>query len=324
MTDFFRSIGLEGNEVDRAVATLIILAIAFLLRRLILRAIHKRLEDPELVYRTRKGVSYTIALLVLVGLIVIWVPSLEGITTFFGFVAAGLVIALTDVIINIVGWAYILLRHPLRVGDRVEIGTLAGDVIDTRLLRFTVLEIGNWVSGDQSTGRIVHVPNSAVFREPVANYTDGFHYIWHELNMPVTFESDWSRAEERFLEILNNHAATDAKLPAEMALRDATRKYFIRFRELRPIVYVEVIDYGVMLHGRILVDARQRRTINDRIWREVLAAVAEEPNVEFAYPTNRTILSRDAAELLQNPPPDPQHPPPKPQPRPPGPSQESQ
>ena len=298
MTDFFRRFGLEGNEVDKAIATLIIVVVAVVLRRVIVRQAHKRLEDPELIYRTRKGVTYVIAALVLITMLVIWVPSLDGITTFFGFVAAGVVIAVSDVIINIVGWAYILLRNPLRVGDRIEVGTFGGDVIDTRLLRFTILEIGNWVAGDQSTGRIIHVPNAMVFRQPVANYTDGFHYIWHEMHLGVTFESDWERAEELFLEILHRHAATDAKLPAETALRDATRKYFIRFRELKPIVYLEVVDHGVMLHGRILVDARQRRTINDRIWREVLHAVSAEPAVEFAYPTNRTILSREGQHVV--------------------------
>lgn len=291
MTQFFERIGLEGNEADRVLATLVVVLVALALRYLILRAAIRRLEDPETIFRTRKAIAYVTAFLVLTGLVVIWVPSLEGITTFFGFVAAGLVIALAPVLINMAGWAYILLRHPLRVGDRVEVGEMAGDVIDTRLMRFTILEIGNWVSGDQSTGRIVHVPNAMVFREPVANYTDGFHYIWHEIKLPVTFESDWARAEEMFLEILQRHAASDAKMPAEAALRNATRKYFIRFRELKPIVYVEVIEYGVLLHGRLLVDPRRRRTMHDVISREVLQGVASEPNIEFAYPTNRTILS---------------------------------
>lgn len=293
MTQFFESIGLAGNEVDKAVATLVIFVVALLLRSLILRAVNRRIDDAEVVFRTRKAVTYVTAFLVVVGMLVIWVPSLEGITTFFGFVAAGLVIALSDVIVNFAGWIYILLRHPFRVGDRIEVGNLAGDVIDTRLLRFTVLEIGNWVAGDQSTGRIVHVPNGAVFRENVANYTDGFHYIWHEVTLPVTFESDWQRAEELFLEVLNRHAATDATMPAETALRHATRKYFIRFRELRPIVYVDVIEYGVMLRGRILVDARQRRTINDQIWRDVLDAITKEPTVTYAYPTRRTIFTQE-------------------------------
>ncbi len=293
MTEFFQSLGLQGNEVDKAVATLVVFAVTLAVRWLILREATKRLDDAEAIYRTRKAVTYVAAFLILVGLLVIWVPSLEGITTFFGFVAAGLVIALTDVVINIAGWVYILLRHPFRVGDRIEIGDLGGDVIDIRLFRFTVLEIGNWVSGDQSTGRIVHVPNATLFRQPLANYTDGFHHIWHELTLPVTFESDWERAEELFLGILRRHASSDAKTPAETALRNATRKYFIRFRELAPIVYVEVVQYGIMLHGRILVDARQRRTIHDEIWRELLRVIAREDTIRFAYPTSRTILSRD-------------------------------
>lgn len=298
MSQFFESIGLAGNDVDKAVTSVAIVVVALLLRQLIVRAAVKRIDDAEVGYRTRKAVTYSAAFLVLVGLLVIWVPSLEGITTFFGFVAAGLVIALGDVIVNLAGWVYILLRHPFRVGDRIEIGGLAGDVIDTRILRFTLLEIGNWVAGDQSTGRIVHVPNGTVFRQNVANYTDGFHYIWHEVDLPVTFESDWKKAEGLFLGVLKDHAATDAKMPAEAAIRHATRKYFIRFRELEPIVYVDVIQYGVMLRGRILVDARQRRTINDRIWRDVLDAIAKEPAVAFAYPTRRTIFSQEQSPEL--------------------------
>ena len=297
MNDFLSRFGIQEGDVDKVVATVVIFVVTLLVRAVILREANRRLDDAEITYRTRKGVSYIAAFLIVVGLIVIWVPSLEGITTFFGFVAAGLVIALTDVVANFAGWVYILLRHPFRVGDRIEIGDLAGDVIDTRLLRFTVLEIGNWVGGDQSTGRIVHVPNLTVFRQPLANYTDGFQYIWHEVSLPVTFESDWERAERIFLGILHRHATTDAKIPAETALRNATRKYFIRFRELKPIVYIETVPHGVMLHGRILVDARQRRTINDEIWRELLRAIRDEPSVTYAYPTNRMMIAKDSLPL---------------------------
>ena len=77
MNDFFEWLGLSGNEVDKAVATAIVLAVGLLLRRLILRETNKRLEDPEIIYRTRKGVTYVIAFAVLVGFIVIWVQARE-------------------------------------------------------------------------------------------------------------------------------------------------------------------------------------------------------------------------------------------------------
>ena len=69
-------------------------------------------------------------------------------------------------------------------------------LIDLRIFQFTLMEIGNWVDADQSTGRIVHVPNGSVFVTPLANYAKGFQYIWNEIPVLVTFESDWRRAKE--------------------------------------------------------------------------------------------------------------------------------
>src|SRR5207247_865051 len=91
---------------------------------------------------------------------------------------------------------FILWRRPFEVGDRVQIGPHAGDVIDLGLFQFTLNEIGAWVNADQSTGRIIHVPNGKVFTDPVANYNKGFRYIWNEVPVVVTFESDWRKAKQ--------------------------------------------------------------------------------------------------------------------------------
>ena len=81
----------------------------------------------------------------------------------------------------------------------------AGDVIDIRLFQFSINEIGNWVDADQSTGRIIHIPNGIVFTEPQANYTAGFQYIWNEIPVLVTFESDWKKAKQILTDIVNHH-----------------------------------------------------------------------------------------------------------------------
>ena len=67
-------------------------------------------------------------------------------------------------------------------------------------LNLRLLEIGIWVSADQPTGRIVNIPNSKVFTDPVYNYSKGFRYVWHEVGVMVTFESNWKKTKE----ILNN------------------------------------------------------------------------------------------------------------------------
>ena len=79
---------------------------------------------------------------------VIWLGNLTNLATYLGLVSVGLTIALSDPNANIAGWIFIFWQHPFDVGDRIQIGKHAGDVIDARIFQFTVLEIGNWVDAD--------------------------------------------------------------------------------------------------------------------------------------------------------------------------------
>lgn len=109
--------------------------------------------------------------------------------------SAGIAIALKDPITDLAGWVFILWWKPFEVGDRIQLEDNAGDVIVIRIFQFTIIEIGNWVDADQSMGSILHIPNSKVFLEVLANYSIGFNYIWHEIGVLVTFESDWQKAK---------------------------------------------------------------------------------------------------------------------------------
>jgi small-conductance mechanosensitive channel len=266
--------------------TLFLLGSIALLRWLVLRTITRRFDDSEAIFRSRKTVSYVAAVVFIFGTLVIWIDQLGNLGTFLGLFAAGVTIALSDLIKNIAGWIYILVRRPFRAGDRIQIGTDAGDVIDIRLLRFSLLEIRNWVDADQSTGRILHVPNGLLFTEPMANFTEGFPYVWHEIGIVITFESDWERAEQIIQSILDEHSA-DPSDGAEQEIEKASTYYFLRYRHLTPTVYVRAVDHGVKLTARLLVTVRRRRTMDHIVWKAVLRAFAAEPNIELAYPTTR-------------------------------------
>jgi small-conductance mechanosensitive channel len=194
---------------------------------------------------------------------------------------------LSDVLKNLAGWAYIVVRRPFKPGDRIEIGDFAGDVIDIRVFRFSLLEIRNWVDADQSTGRIVHIPNGMLFTSPNANFTEGFPFIWHEVPVQVTFESDWERAKEIVQAVIDEHAPDPKEAGVVADLEKVSMHYFIRYRHLTPTVYVRALDLGVELTGRLLVPARQRRDHNSAVWTGIPRAFADEPNVEIAYPTIR-------------------------------------
>lgn len=281
----------DANVSGRAALTAALVGAIVLVRWLVLRAVAARVEHGPAYFRTRKWLAYGATLIAVLGLSRIWLGGAGGITTYLGILSAGVAIALTDVLENLAGWVFIVTRRPFRVGDRIEIEGRSGDVVDVRAFRFSMLEIGNWVAADQSTGRLVHVPNGKVFSEQVSNYTEGFPYIWDEITVEVTFESDWRRAEQVVVAALDAHAPDTAEIGE--AIRRAGNQYLIRYRHLTPTTYVSVAASGVDIHGRYLVGVRNRRSIKDALWRDVLDAFAGVDSLDLAYPTQRFVSLED-------------------------------
>jgi len=96
---------------------------------------------------------------------------------------------------NLAGWAFIVWRRRSKVGDRIEIAKHKGDVIDIRLFPVHPERDRWWVDADQSTGRIVHVPNQQVFTGACRELRQGFKYIWNEVPVLVTYESNGRRSK---------------------------------------------------------------------------------------------------------------------------------
>ena len=186
----------------------------------------------------------------------------------------------------IAGWFFIIWRRPFNVGDRIQIGQHAGDVIDVRIFKFTLMEIGNWVDADQSTGRVLHIPNGLVLSEIVSNYSRGFQYIWNELPVLVTFESNWKKAKTILQEIVTKHAQHSSEV-AQKHIQEASRRFMIFYSVLTPTVYTSVAESGVLLTIRYLCEPRTRRGTSETIWEDVLHQFAAHKDINFAYPTRR-------------------------------------
>lgn len=178
------------------------------------------------------------------------------------------------------------------MGDRIQIGAHAGDVVDRRIFQFTIMEIGNWVQADQSTGRLIHVPNQKVFTDPVANYVAGFPYLWNELRVVITFESDWRRAKRLILELADDLTVEITREATGPQPKSYTR-FPIYFRNLTPVVYVSLETSGVLLTLRYLSRPRERRGSASEMWERLLDMIAEQPDIHLAYPTQRINLSRE-------------------------------
>jgi len=275
------------KKIFQTVGTVVV---AYLLLFLLVGIVNKRVADMKAKHVMRKNVVYLINFFLLLFIFFIWVQNINSLTIFLGFASAGLALALQEVILSIAGWFLILVRRPFEVGDRVEINGVKGDIIDIRLFQVSLLEIGNWVHADQSTGRIVNVPNSYVFKYPNFNYSRGFEFIWNEIPILVTFESDWQRGKE----IMMSHAKSLAEGLEESVQKKIAvmrNRYMIYYGKLSPIVYVNIKDSGVELTLRYLTESKKRRSTQDELSQKILADFGKEKDVNFAYPTYRIVKS---------------------------------
>jgi small-conductance mechanosensitive channel len=288
--------GLTAETLNKIFLSLAIILVLWVLKKIILRIVWRQIKNVKLRYQWKRSLSFVIPLVGFVLVSSVWLQAFRQFGAFLGLFSAGLAIAMKDPLTNLAGWFFIVFRNPFVVGDRVQVGKYSGDVIDIRMFQFTILEIGNWVEADQSTGRIVHLPNSLVFLKAQANYSTGFEYIWNEIKVNVTFESNWEKAKKLLQDIINHHAEHIGKA-AEKEIFKASRNYMIYYRHLTPIVYTRVIDFGVQLTIRYLCNPRKRRGSENEIWEDVLRQFDRHNDIELAYPTTRFYTLGEPGEV---------------------------
>jgi small-conductance mechanosensitive channel len=250
--------------------------------------VQRHVEAQPVRYRWSKSTAYGAFLVAGLILLQVWFTAIQSLGTFLGLLSAGLAIALKDLVADLAGWFFILWRRPFELGDRIEVAGLKGDVVDRTIFQITIMEVGNWIDADQSTGRLIHIPNSLIFTHPVANYVAGFPYLWNELKVGVTFESDWKKAKA-ILEDLSKDLVVELKKEEAAARRRDDDRFLIRYRKLTPIVYTSVADSGILLTLRYICGPRERRGTGAVIWERILERFAAEPDIQFA-PTQRTIV----------------------------------
>lgn len=287
MNDWLQTnFGLSTPAQMKIAASCVVFLLLWAVRFIVLRVVWSRTHDAKLRYRWQKATAYvtTVVGILLIGRI--WLEAFKDIATLLGLIGAGIAIALKDILMNIVGWMYMIWRRPFSVGDRIQIGKHAGDVIDVRLFQFTLNEIGNWVNADQSTGRVIHIPNGMVITDVIANYSEGFEYIWNEIPVMITFESDWEKAKQLLIDIVTRDSAETVKL-AEESVRQSTRRFMIVYTTLTPTVYTSVAADGVVLTLRYLCQPRRRRVTEQILWEDILRAFEKEEHIDLAYITRR-------------------------------------
>ena len=242
------------------------------------------IKIPKSKYSFRKIISIFYYTLIIIILTYIWIEDAQSLLLAYGIIAAGFALAMQDVFRNFVGGIIIFINKPFKVGDRIELNSNFGDVLDIGIMYTTLLEIKGWVNGDQATGRIIKIPNSFVLANPTNNYTEDHEFIWDEITLPITYNSDWKNAQKRILNIIIN----ETKDIIEKSNREITKleeKYYLDKRPTEPNIFLTLTDNWVTLNIRYVTETRKRRLIHNKLSQLILDEIQKSKKIKIASQT---------------------------------------
>jgi small-conductance mechanosensitive channel len=269
----------------RSALTTVVLAVIYFVFNIILQdKIINKIAISERRYYLSKASWLAYVLVIAITISIIWVENIQALLFGFGLVAAAFTISLQDVARNFAGGSTIFWNGYYRVGDRIEIGSKKGDVIDIGILYTTIMETNEWVSGDQPTGRLSVIPNSYVLNNVLNNYTRGFSFLWDEITVPITYDSDWKAARSLILDIIRKETESVKEL-ADEEITHLQQKYYTSRRSLEADLFMKLTDNWIELTARYVVHARQRRMVKSRLSQQILEEIEASNNIRVASQT---------------------------------------
>ncbi|MBN2723535.1 MAG: mechanosensitive ion channel [Deltaproteobacteria bacterium] len=240
----------------KIITTVIFLMVFWIMKLGIQRIINSRVENLRHRYIWRQVSSYIIYVLLLIALTVIWFRWFQSILTALTLVIGALTIVCKELILNVVANLVIVWRGLFDVGDRIQIGTETGDVMEIGPVFITVSEIGNWVKGDEPTGRIIKIPNAKVLTNSVANYTRAVSMVWNELTFEITSDSDKNEAKRIILEIAEKYSE---KIDDENKKKITESGAEFMFKSFEPVCYTQIKDSKLTVLLRYPIKFHKRR-----------------------------------------------------------------
>ncbi len=254
-----------GKLVSAAIGIILVVVIV----RFLQRAVANRIQAQTTRYNLQKMLGFLSYVAIGLVLISAFSDRLSNLTVALGVAGAGIAFALQEVIASFAGWVAISFGNFYKIGDRVQLGGIKGDVIDIGILRTAIMEIGEWVRGDLYTGRIVRIANSFVFKEPVFNYSGDFPFVWDELILPVKYGSDFRLArailEETAQEIVGEYTSV-----AQSHWGKMVKKYVVENAAVEPQVSLVATDNWLEFTLRYVVNYKRRRITKDALFLRIL------------------------------------------------------
>jgi small-conductance mechanosensitive channel len=286
-----RIAGLKGLLVRLTFLALVIgivVAAAKLWRRAVYRYVHEAHRRYQLLLLRKFVLSFLITVIVAFA----FASRLGSVVTFAGLITAGVAVALQSVILSIVGYFFLIGKYGIRVGDRVQIGGVTGEVIDIGLVRMHLMELGG---GDYTpTGRVVAFSNSIVFQPTAGLFKQipGTNFLWHEITLALSPDTDSFSVKDRLLKVVEAVLA-DYRDDLERQYRAMQTTLFSTSASgFQPKAQLRFAPSAVEIVIRFPVDRQQASEIDERVTRELVKNLDREPKLKLVSSPAPSIVVR--------------------------------
>lgn len=266
---------IDKEYVYVIVSTLSVLVVFYLLK-IIGRKIIQKLTSGRREFVSNHAYQVVLNILEVLILIIIWDEYIKGLMTLISVISAAMTIALRDFILNFFCGVYIKFKKPFKVEDRIQIGDIKGDVMSTSTFSFEILEVSTKEDNGQSTGIVIHYPNSSIISGPVKNINKGFKYIWDEMIIKIEIDCDLANNKKEIYKIVNS-LDTVKNIPRKMKnqIDDVNTTNRVYFNKFDPVIYTKIVDNHVELTLRFLMHPKKARYIESVIWNKIYLGYKE-------------------------------------------------
>ncbi len=269
--------------VSSAVAILLALGIVWILsevwRRWTFRYIHDLRRRRQFMLLRRFVMGFLIAAVLTLGV----VSDFSSLATFAGFATAGIAVGLQAVLLSVAAYFFVIGRYGIRIGDRVSIAGVTGDVIDVSPVRFYLMELAGSDVNLFPTGRIVVFSNSVLFQAttPLYKQIPGTEYTWHEVVLQFVAGADFQLVEDKLLAAVNS-VYDKYKKDIEQQHNELERRIEIQLKPPTPQAKLHYADSGLEFLVRYPTELRTAPDIDEQIIKAVLDAIEKSPNLKAA------------------------------------------
>lgn len=259
---------------QRAFTAFLFVIAIILINKFLVRYINKTIKDSHIQYNARKGLKFVEIVVIIISLFLIFTQELKQFNITVGLIGAGIAIALQNMIMSLAGWFSIAFGQYFKIGDRIEINGIMGDVIDIDFFYTTIMECGQWIGADLYNGRIVKINNNKIINNPLYNYSLDFAFVWDEIKIPISYTSNVKLVQNILYDVvieISENFIDDA----EVIWKKLKKKYLLHETKLNSAVTIVVSDKFLEFTLRYIVDYKRRREIKDLIYNKLMQKFEE-------------------------------------------------